>query len=51
MANRHMRPSRSCAVPILHPDDRDLAAESLLAAGEQLEKAGDPAERGPCIGN
>ncbi|MHB8973089.1 MAG: tetratricopeptide repeat protein [Pirellulaceae bacterium] len=30
-------------VPILYPDDRDLAAESLLAAGEQLEKAGDPA--------
>jgi tetratricopeptide (TPR) repeat protein len=27
--------------PILHPSDRDLAAESLLAAGEQLEKAND----------
>ncbi len=29
--------------PILHPADRDLAAEALLAAGEQLEKAKDPA--------
>ncbi|MHB0957827.1 MAG: tetratricopeptide repeat protein [Pirellulaceae bacterium] len=28
-------------VPILHPDDRDLAAESLLAAAEQLDKTGD----------
>ena len=27
--------------PILQPDHRDLAVESLLAAGEQLEKAGD----------
>ena len=27
--------------PILHPSDRDLAAESLMAAGEQLEKSHD----------
>lgn len=27
--------------PILYRDDRDLAGEALLAAGEQLEKAGD----------
>ncbi len=30
-------------VPILFPENKDLAAESLLAAGEQLEKMGDPA--------
>jgi tetratricopeptide (TPR) repeat protein len=29
-------------VSILHPDQRGLAAESLLAAGQQLEKAADP---------
>lgn len=29
--------------PILYPADRDLAAESLMAAGEQLEKANDQA--------
>jgi tetratricopeptide (TPR) repeat protein len=44
---RHERPARAALaflrVPILHSDDRDLAAESLLAAGEQLEKAGDVA--------
>ncbi len=44
---RHEQPARAALaflrVPILHSDDRDLAAESLLAAGEQLEKAGDVA--------
>lgn len=29
-------------VSILHPDQRNLAAESLLAAGQQLEKGADP---------
>jgi tetratricopeptide (TPR) repeat protein len=29
-------------VSILYPDQRGLAAESLLAAGQQLEKAADP---------
>jgi Flp pilus assembly protein TadD len=42
--NQHPRAALAfLRVPILYPDDRDLTAESLLAAGEQLEKAGDPA--------
>lgn len=28
-------------VPVLHPEQQDLAAEALFAAGEQLEKMGD----------
>ena len=28
-------------IPVLHPDQYDLAAEALFAAGEQLEKAGE----------
>jgi hypothetical protein len=46
--NQHARAALAfLRVPILYPDDRDLAAESLLAAGEQLEKAEMPPERGP----